>query len=195
MVIGRDEHMISRIKMMALHGMSRDAWQRYSDSGYKHYYVEEAGFKYNMMDLQAAIGLHQLRRIDDYWKRREKIWNRYTEAFSDLNIGLPAPAEKNTRHAYHLFTIRINAEKVGISRDAFLDVMTEQNIGVGVHYLSIPDHPYYRKNFSWRGEDFPHAYAFGKETVSLPISPKLNDQDVEDVISAVRGIILKNKTN
>ncbi len=171
MVISSDEKKISRIKMLALHGLSHDAWERFSDSGYKHYYVEDAGFKYNMMDLQAAIGIHQLRRIDGYWKKRELIWNRYMEALSDLDIGLPAPVEKHTRHAYHLFTIRVDFHKTGISRDSFLEAMTEYNIGVGVHYLSIPEHPYYQKNFSWRAEDFPHACAFGRETVSLPISP------------------------
>lgn len=190
MVVSHDEYIISRIKTMALHGLSHDAWKRFSDSGYKHYYVEEAGFKYNMMDLQAAIGIHQLRRIDEYWKRREKIWNRYGEAFGDLNIGLPAPVEKDTRHAYHLFTIRIDPAKAEITRDGFLKAMTERNIGVGVHYLSIPQHPYYQKRFSWRAEDYPHAYAFGRETVSLPVSPKLTDQDVDDVIAAVRSIIL-----
>ena len=193
MIISRNERKISRIKIMALHGLSHDAWERYSDSGYKHYYVEEAGFKYNMMDLQAAIGIHQLRRIDAYWERRQKIWNRYMGDLKDLNIGLPAVAEKDTRHAYHLFTIRIDPDKVGISRDNFLEAMTERNIGVGVHYLSIPEHPYYRKRFSWRSEDFPHSYAVGRETVSLPISPKLTDRDVEDVIVAVRDIILKNQ--
>jgi dTDP-4-amino-4,6-dideoxygalactose transaminase len=193
MIISSDESLISRIKIMALHGLSRDAWKRYFDSGYRHYYVEEAGFKYNMMDLQAAIGIHQLKRIDEYWKRREKIWHRYMESMSDLNIGLPAPVEDNTRHAYHLFTIRIEPNKIGISRDDFLQAMTERNIGVGVHYLAIPEHPYYQKSFKWRGEDFPHAYAFGRETASLPISPKLTDQDVEDVISAVRGIVLRKE--
>jgi len=193
MVISNDESKISQIKMLALHGLSHDAWTRFSDSGYKHYYVEEAGFKYNMMDLQAAIGIHQLRRIDDYWKKRKKIWNRYLDAFGDLNIGLPASVENDTRHAYHLFTIRINPSNVGISRDEFLEAMTQSNIGVGVHYLSIPEHPYYKKNFSWRVEDFPHAYAFGREAVSLPISPKLTEQDVEDVINAVRKILVNKQ--
>ncbi|MBI5440980.1 MAG: DegT/DnrJ/EryC1/StrS family aminotransferase [Deltaproteobacteria bacterium] len=191
MVISRDEAMISRIKIMALHGLSHDAWKRFSDSGYKHYYVEEVGFKYNMMDLQAAIGLHQLRRIDDYWKRREAIWHRYMEAFSDLDIGLPAPVHEDIRHAYHLFTIRIDPRKIGVSRDGFLDAMTALQIGVGVHYLSIPEHPYYQRSFSWRPEDYPHACAFGRETVSLPLSPGLTDEDVEDVIRAVRRVLQK----
>jgi dTDP-4-amino-4,6-dideoxygalactose transaminase len=189
MVISHDEAMISRIKIMALHGLSQDAWKRFSDSGYKHYYVEEAGFKYNMMDLQAAIGIHQLRRIEESWKRREEIWNRYMVAFADLQIGLPSPVEKNTRHAHHLFTIRIDPGKVGISRDAFLEAMTAHKIGVGVHYLSIPEHPYYQRTFGWRAEDYPHAFAFGREVVSLPLSPKISVQDVDDVIEAVRAIL------
>jgi dTDP-4-amino-4,6-dideoxygalactose transaminase len=194
MVVSHDENLIKRIKIMALHGLSHDAWQRYSDSGYKHYYVEEAGFKYNMMDLQAAIGIHQLKRIEEFWKRREWIWNKYVAALADLDIGLPAPVENDTRHAYHLFTLRINPRKTGMHRDDFLLAMTAKNIGVGVHYLSIPEHPYYQRHLSLKAEDYPHAFTFGRETVSLPISPKLTDQDVDDVISTVRSIILnKNK--
>jgi len=190
MVVSHDENLIKRTKIMALHGLSHDAWQRYSDSGYKHYYVEEVGFKYNMMDLQAAIGIHQLKKIDEYWKRRERIWNKYIGAFADLDIGLPAPVEKDTRHAYHLFTVRINPRQAGMNRDDFLMAMTAKNIGVGVHYLSIPEHPYYQKHLSLKTEDYPHAFSFGRETVSLPISPKLTDQDVDDVINTVRSILL-----
>jgi dTDP-4-amino-4,6-dideoxygalactose transaminase len=189
MVISRDEDMISRIKIMALHGLSRDAWKRFFDRGYKHYYVEEAGFKYNMMDLQAAIGIHQLRRIEGYWRRREKIWMRYMADFGDLDIGLPSAPEANTRHACHLFTVRIDPARTGIGRDDFIEAITERNIGIGVHYLSIPEHPYYRKRFSWRPEDYPNALAFGRETVSLPISPKLTERDVDDVIEAVHDIV------
>jgi dTDP-4-amino-4,6-dideoxygalactose transaminase len=189
MVTSRDNDLISRIKIMALHGLSHDAWKRFSDAGYKHYYVEAAGFKYNMMDLQAAIGIHQLRRIEGSWKRREAIWLKYMEAFADLPIGLPAPVEINTRHAYHLFTVRITPERAGITRDAFLEAMTANNIGVGVHYLSIPEHPYYQKRYSWRSEDYPNASAFGRETVSLPLSPRLSDHDADDVIDAVRSLI------
>jgi dTDP-4-amino-4,6-dideoxygalactose transaminase len=194
MIISRDKQMIDRCRVLALHGMSSDAWARFSDSGYKHYYVVEPGFKYNMTDLQAAIGIHQLKRIEDYWKKREIIWNRYMDALKELDIGLPAPAGKDTRHAYHLFTIRIDKEKVGISRDEFLEVMTESNIGVGVHYVSIPEHPYYQQTFSWKPGDYPNALSYGRETVSLPISPKLTEDDVEDVITAVHDIISHSKS-
>ena len=189
MVLTRDRGKIDRIKMLGLHGMTKDAWKRFSDSGYQHYYVEEAGFKYNMMDLQAAMGIHQLKRVDSYWERRREIWGRYMEAFSGLPIGLPAPPEPNTRHAFHLFQIAIDEARAGISRDGFLDAMTAHRIGVGVHYLSIPEHPYYQRTFGWRPEQYPRAMRLGRETVSLPLSPKLTDRDVDDVINAVRRIL------
>ncbi|MDP3937624.1 MAG: DegT/DnrJ/EryC1/StrS family aminotransferase, partial [Deltaproteobacteria bacterium] len=150
MVLSRDREKIERIKILGLHGLSRDAWKRFSDSGYKHYYVEEAGFKYNMTDLQAAIGIHQLSRVEANWKRRQELWGRYMDAFAGLPIGLPAQPEPDTRHGYHLFQITIDEALAGISRDRFLDAMTAQQIGVGVHYLSIPEHPYYQRTFGWR---------------------------------------------
>lgn len=191
MVIARDEADIERIRILALHGMSKHAWTRFSDEGYKHYHIVECGYKYNMMDLQAAIGIHQLERIEGYWQRRRQIWKRYNEAFAEMPIGLPAAEEPDTRHAYHLYTVMIDEEKCGISRDAFLDVMTACNIGVGVHYLSIPEHPYYQKTYSWKPEEYPHAMRIGRQTVSLPLSAKLTDSDVDDVIEAVKQAIEK----
>jgi len=186
MILTRSAEDASRIKTLALHGMSRDAWKRFSDEGYKHYFVTECGFKYNMMDLQAAIGIHQLKRVESYWKHRQSIWQRYSEAFADLPIGLPTDPEPQTRHAYHLYTIGVDEEKCGISRDDFLNAMTAHNIGVGVHYLSIPEHPYYQKTFGWQPEVYPNAMRTGRQTVSLPISAKLTDEDVQDVIRAVK---------
>jgi dTDP-4-amino-4,6-dideoxygalactose transaminase len=188
MVLAKKEEDIARIKILGLHGMSKDAWKRFSDEGHKHYQVVECGFKYNMMDLQAAIGMHQLKRVKKYWLRRQKIWNRYMKALADLPIALPADPEPQTRHAYHLYTILIDEKKTGISRDAFLNAMTANHIGVGVHYLSIPEHPYYQQTFGWKPEDYPNAMRIGRQTVSLPISAKLTDQDVEDVIEAVERI-------
>lgn len=190
MLVAKNEEDISRIKMLALHGMSKDAWKRFSDEGYKHYYVVECGYKYNMMDLQAAIGIHQLKRVEANWQRRQQVWRAYNDAFSGLPIGLPAPVESDTRHAYHLYTILIDEQKTGINRDGFLNAMTENNIGVGVHYLSIPEHPFYQKTFGWKPEDYPTAMRIGRQTVSLPLSAKLADEDVGDVVEAVRGIIV-----
>ena len=189
MVLARNEDDLARVKVLGLHGMSKDAWKRFSDEGYKHYQVVEAGFKYNMMDIQAAIGIHQLQRVEPYWRRRQEIWNRYTAAFADLPLTLPAAPEADTRHAYHLYTLLIDERRTGIARDRFLDAMTAHNIGVGVHYLSIPEHPYYQKTFGWRPEDFANAMRFGRQTVSIPLSAKLTDEDVGDVISAVQMIV------
>jgi len=191
MVLAHREEDAARIKVLALHGMSKDAWKRFGDEGYKHYFVVECGFKYNMMDVQAAIGIHQLSRVEAYWRRRQEIWNRYNEAFADLPIGLPADPEPDTRHAHHLYTILVDPVKTGISRDAFLDSMTIQNIGVGVHYLSIPEHPYYQQKFDWKPEDYPNAMRIGRQTVSLPLSARMNSQDVADVIAAVQKVVGK----
>ncbi len=189
MVLTRNEGDAARIKILGLHGMSKDAWKRFSDEGYKHYQVVECGFKYNMMDLQAAIGIHQLARVERYWRRREEIWTQYNEAFKNLPIGLPSAIEPNTRHAYHLYTVMIDENRSGLSRDQFLVDMTNHNIGVGVHYQSIPEHPYYQQSFGWKPEDYPNAMAIGRQTVSLPLGAKLTDEDVADVISAVKATV------
>lgn len=189
MVLTKNEEDAARIKTLALHGMSKDAWKRFSDEGYKHYYVTEVGFKYNMMDLQAAIGIHQLKRVEKYWNRRQEIWQHYNEAFSDLPITLTPDPEPDTKHAYHLYTILIDEKKTGINRDEFLNAMTEKNIGTGVHYNSIPEHPYYQKEFDWKPEDYPISMRIGQQTVSLPLSAKLTDEDIEDVIQAVINLL------
>ena len=189
MIVARNEGHIARSKILALHGMSKDAWRRYSDDGYKHYYVVECGFKYNMMDLQAAIGIHQLARIEANWQRRQEIWQIYQKAFVGLPVTCPAEVEAGVRHAFHLYTLLIEKKRCGMSRDQFLNKMTENNIGVGVHYVSIPEHPYYQKRFGWRPEDYPNAMNIGRQTVSLPLSPKLSQQAVEYVVKTVKSLL------
>ncbi len=189
MVIARDEDAIGRVKMLALHGMRQDAWHRFSDSGFKHYQVLECGFKYNMMDLQAAIGIHQLARLERNWQRRRQIWDRYQQAFAELAIVCPEEPEPMTRHAYHLYTLLVDEQESRLDRDTFLNEITQENIGVGVHYLSIPEHPYYQKTFGWHPSDYPNALRVGRQTVSLPLSAKLTDKDVDDVIVAVRRVL------
>lgn len=193
MILAQREEDIARAKILSLHGMSKDAWRRYSDEGYKHYYVVECGFKYNMMDLQAAIGIHQLKRVEENWLRRQKIWNRYQVAFADLPVVTPSEPEADTRHGYHLYTLLIDEKKCGLTRDQFLDAMTANNIGAGVHYLSIPEHPYYQDRFNWRPEDYPNAMRIGRQTISLPFSPKLTEKDVDDVINTVHQILYAHK--
>ncbi len=192
MVLARNEKDLGRIKTLGLHGMSVDAWKRFGDEGYKHYMVVEAGFKYNMMDLQAAIGIHQLERVEKYRKRRKEVWAKYDKALAKLPLTLPAPEEPDTVHARHLYTILVDEAVTGIERDKFLQNITAQNIGVGVHYLSVPEHPYYKERFGWKPEDYPNATHIGRTTVSLPLSAKLSDKDVDDVVQAV-NIALESK--
>ncbi len=186
MILAKREGDIDRLKVLALHGMNKDAWRRFGDEGFKHYHIVECGFKYNMMDIQAAMGIHQLRRVGTCWDKRAAIWQHYMDALSDLPIGLPAPVEENTRHAYHLFTVMVDEHCAGVSRDEFLDRMTAEGIGVGVHYVSLPEHPFYQRTFGWNPKDFPNAAKIGRQTVSIPISPKLNKQDINDIINAVK---------
>ncbi len=188
MIISNDRQAIERCKIMALHGMSADAWARFSDAGYKHYQVVDHGFKYNMMDIQAAMGIHQLARVEQYWTRRATIWERYTKAFAHTGLGLPASPDTDSRHACHLYPVRVSSRHCGIARDAMLEALQARNIGVGVHYLAVPEHPYYQHRFGWRPESTPIATDYGRETVSLPLSAKLTDRDVDDVIEAVCAV-------
>lgn len=190
MILTKKEKNAALVKNLALHGMSKDAWKRFSDDGYKHYQVVHAGFKYNMMDLQAAIGIHQLKRVEEHWQRRKILWKLYKEALKDLPLRLPAEPLLNIKHGYHLFSILID-EKAGITRDAFLLAMHNENIGTGVHYRSVPSHPYYKKTFHWRASDYPHSKQIGEQTVSIPFSAKLSDSDTNDVIKAVKRILSK----
>jgi dTDP-4-amino-4,6-dideoxygalactose transaminase len=191
MIVTDNEDYANKIKVLALHGMNKDAWNRFGDKGYKHYEVVYAGYKYNMMDMQAAIGIHQLPRIDKYWKIRQKIWNRYNQAFRDLPVFTPAPPEPNTKHAYHLYTLLLDIDNLKISRDQFLDEITRRNVGVGVRYIALHLHPYYQQTFGCKKGDFPNAEWISDRTVSLPLSAKLTDQDVDDVVDAVKGVLVK----
>lgn len=186
MVVTPNAEHAARIKVLALHGMTKDAWRRFSDEGYRHYGVVDAGYKYNMMDIQAAIGIHQLDRVAEGARRREQLWSRYDEAFAELPIRTPATSEVGTVHARHLYTILVDEPTSGVARDEFLSRMNKQNVGVGVHYLSVPEHPYYRERFGWLLEDYPHAARLGRSIVSLPLSSGLTDDDADDVIEAVR---------
>ena len=146
MVVTNNDKYAEMIKIMSLHGMDKDAWQRFGDTstskGYKHYKITLPGYKYNMMDIQAALGIHQLPRIDRYWKRRQEIWNRYNESFKDLPVFTPIPAEPDTRHAYHLYPLLLDIDRLNITRDQFPYEMNSRKIGVGVpHFLSPINFP------------------------------------------------------
>jgi dTDP-4-amino-4,6-dideoxygalactose transaminase len=184
-----DPELAARIKTFGLHGMSRDAWKRFSDAGYRHYQVEYPGFKYNMMDIQAAIGLHQFERLPAWLRRREQVWARYDEAFADLPVDTPAPAAADQVHARHLYTLMVDEARAGISRDGLMAALHRQGIGTGCHYVGVHLQPYYVRAFGYRPEDFPNATWISERTVSLPLSPFLADGDVDDVVAAVRSAV------
>lgn len=186
-----NQEVADKIKIYALHGMDKDAWKRYSDDGFKHYQVVYPGFKYNMMDLQAAIGMHQLDRIEQYWNRRQEIWKMYNQAFSELPVITPKDPEPETKHAYHLYTLLIDKDKAGIDRDSLQEALHQENIGTGIHFIALHLHKYYQERFGFKRGDFPNAEYVSDRTISLPMSAALSDQDVEDVISAVRKILKK----
>lgn len=189
MVIARSVEAIERIKILSLHGMTKDAWHRFGDQGYKHYQVVDAGFKYNMMDLQAAIGIHQLSRVEPAWERRREIWARYQEAFADAPVGTPSDPAADTRHGHHLYTLTIDADTCGLTRDEFLVRMQESGIGVGVHYQCLAVQPYYIEQFDWRRDDYPVASLFGDTTVSLPLTSRLTESEVNYIIDSTRAIV------
>jgi len=190
MLVSADPALAARAKTLGLHGMSHDAWKRFSDEGYVHYEVTDAGFKYNMTDLQASLGIHQLARLEASLRRREQIWRRYDEAFAELPLETPPPAAPGTRHARHLYQLRVEPERLLLSRDRFLAALHAEGIGGGVHYRALVEHAFYRERLGVAAEAFPHALGIGRRTFSIPLSAGLSDADVSDVIEAVRRIAL-----
>ncbi len=188
-VTTEDDDIASWIRVAGLHGMSKDAWKRYSDEGFRHYEVEFPGFKYNMMDLQAALGIHQLARVEENWQQRRKRWQQYLERLSPLPLLLPSPVEEGDRHAYHLFIVQVDASRVAWSRDEIQQALHAENIGTGIHYRALHLHPYYRDRFKLSPEQIPEAAAISERTLSLPFSTKLSDDDVEDVFIGLEKVL------
>ncbi len=186
MVTTEREDWAVELERWALHGLSRGAWKRYSDEGFKHYQVVHPGYKYNMMDIQAALGIHQIGRLERYHARREEIWKAYDEAFADLPVFTPAPTEPDTVHARHLYTLLIDIDTLGVDRDSVQQSLQDDNIGTGIHFIALHLHPYYQETYGCCRGDFPNAEWISDRTLSLPLSAKLTDDDVDDVIAAVR---------
>ncbi|HET7393800.1 MAG TPA: DegT/DnrJ/EryC1/StrS family aminotransferase [Candidatus Binatia bacterium] len=175
-----------RMRMMSLHGISHDAWKRYTKEGSWYYEVLYPGFKYNLTDLAAAIGGEQLKKCGDFWQARQRIAMIYANAFAELDgVQLPAcPAD--VQHAWHLFVIQLELDHLNADRNRFLEALREKEIGTSVHFIPLHLHPYYRDKFGYKPADFPHASAVFERIFSLPIYPKMSESDVERVIDAVK---------
>ncbi|HKV98037.1 MAG TPA: DegT/DnrJ/EryC1/StrS aminotransferase family protein [Gammaproteobacteria bacterium] len=184
---------VEKARVLSLHGMSRDAWQRYGKGGSWYYEITMPGFKYNMTDIQAAMGLVQLGKLRDFQARRCQIVKLYNEAFSDIPA-LQVPTERNyVEHAWHLYVLRLNQESLTIGRDQFIEELRQRNIGSSVHFIPLHLHPYYRDKYGYQPEDFPVAYSNYQRLLSLPLHPKLTDDDVADVIEAVCDVVRSHR--
>lgn len=174
----------------ALHGLSADAWKRYSTAGFKPYEAVYPGYKINMTDIQASLGLPQLKSINKNLKIRNQIWKQYQKTFLDLpDVQTPAPDEPDTVHARHLYALVLKPEMLKINRNKFVAALQAEGIGTGVHFTPVHLHPYYRQTFGYKLGDFPNAELIGLNTFSLPIYPTMNSQDITDVINAVTKLV------
>ncbi len=193
MVATDDDAAAKWIKLMRLHGIDRDAWDRYTTKGAAwHYDVVAPGYKYNMTDMAAAMGIHQLAKAETYRLRREAIAERYFGGLAGLPVQLPARAPGRDRHAWHLFVIRLRAEQLTINRQQFIDKMTAAGIGTGVHFIPLHLQTYWRERYRLQPEDFPVAKDAYERAVSLPIYPGMSDAEVDRVIYATREILEKH---
>ncbi len=178
-----------RVRIMALHGISKDAWKRYTAEGSWYYEIVAPGFKYNMTDIAAGMGLVQLRKADRMRQRREEIAKKYHQAFEAIPA-LQTPIDfPDRQHAWHLYMLRLNLDFLNIDRARFIDELKSRRIGSSVHFIPLHLHPYYRQRYGYRPEDYPVAYRQYLREVSLPIFSKMTEQDVEDVISAIGEIV------
>ncbi|MDP2709619.1 MAG: DegT/DnrJ/EryC1/StrS family aminotransferase [Solirubrobacteraceae bacterium] len=180
-----DAAVAERVERLAMHGLSAGAWERFSDAGHRHYDVVEPGFKCNMTDVQAALGLHQLPMLDAWIDRRAELWQGYDERLADLPLRTPLAPATGTRHARHLYTVEL-ADDAPCSRDELLRALHESRVGAGVHYRGVHLHPYYRDRYGLAPERFPVATSISQRTLSLPLGSQLGDGDLDDVAAALR---------
>lgn len=189
MVVTRDPAIAARCRVMRLHGISRDAFDRYvSTKPSWHYEVVAPGFKYNLTDLAASLGIHQLRKANAFQARRTAIAARYDAALKDLPLVMPPHAPAGEVHAWHLYVLRL-AEGASMGRDAFIEQMAARGIGCSVHFIPLHLHPYWRDTYRLAPDDFPHAHANFRAAVSLPLYTRMSDDDVERVVAAVRAVL------
>jgi dTDP-4-amino-4,6-dideoxygalactose transaminase len=189
MVVTHDDQLHEKMKRLCLHGISKDAWNRYSEHGNWYYEVVECGFKYNLSDIQSSLGIHQLRKIERFTAMRASIARTYNEAFAGIpELELP-PGGSNSRHAWHLYPLRLNLERLNIDRDEFIRQLRGRNIGTSVHFIPIPLHPYFAPFASLPHNQCPKALRLYPRLISLPLYPGMTDGQVDHVIQSTRDIV------
>lgn len=193
MVVTENDEWAERMKTMRLHGISRDVFDRYASTAPSWYYeVVAPGFKYNMPDLAAALGIHQLKKAETFRVKRESIARQYNQAFADLPLRIPYVAKPQDTHSWHLYVIQLELERLRITRNRFIELMSEAGIGTSVHFIPLHFHPYWRDRYSLKPEDFPASTEAYQRVVSLPIYPKMREQDVQRTIDTVSSILLNH---
>ncbi len=194
MICTDNDQWADRCRIMSLHGISRDAWKRYTADGSWAYEIIAPGYKYNMTDVAAAMGLAQLHKLERMWARRQTIAETYTAAFGRMaEVQTPEAAAPGDQHAWHLYLLRLNLDRLKINRAQFIESLKALNIGASVHFIPLHLHPYYRDTYGYRPEDFPVAFREYQRVVSLPIYSRMTDQDVQDVIDAVTAIVADSR--
>jgi dTDP-4-amino-4,6-dideoxygalactose transaminase len=179
----------ARMRSMSLHGLSRDAWNRYTAQGSWGYEIVSPGFKYNLSDMAAALGIPQLQKSDRFWKIRERYAGLYRDGLSDLSEVILPTAADHVQHAWHLYVIQLRPERLRIERDRMIDLLKKEGIGCSVHFIPLHLHPYYRETWGYRPADLPVASKVFERIISLPLYPKMTEADVQRVITAVRKLI------
>lgn len=193
MVTTDDPDQADRIRRMSLHGLSRDAWKRYTNQGSWYYDIVAPGFKYNLTDMAAALGLTQLHKAERFWKTRERYAALYAEEFRDLPEITPLMIHDDVQHAWHLYVIQLDLDRLRISRQTFIEGLQQKQIGCSVHFIPLHLHPYYRETGHYSRADFPVASQAFDRMVSLPLYSKMSEEDVHRTIQAVRELILKGR--
>jgi perosamine synthetase len=194
MITTNNDAWAERCRVMSLHGISHDAWKRYTAEGNWYYEIVAPGYKYNLTDVAAAMGVAQLRKAARMLERRAEIARRYTEAFRHLPALETPTVLPGNQSAWQLYILRLNTDRLAIDRAKFIDELKARNIGASVHFIPLHLHPYYRETYGYRPEDFPLAYREYRRALSLPIYSKMSDQDVNDVIEAVREIVAQARS-
>ena len=184
-----DPELVDKARVLALHGMSRDAWKRFGREGSWDYDLVAAGFKCNMTDIQASLGQHQLRKLDGFHARRREIAQRYTDAFADVAALEPPSERPGMTSSWHIYVLRLRPELLHIDRAAFIEALKERNIGTSVHYRPLHMMSYYSERFGYAPDDLPVSRDAFERMMSIPLSPRLSDADVEDVIGIVQELV------
>jgi len=182
-----------KMGMLRLHGISRDAWQRYSKEGTWYYEVLDAGCKYNMTDIQAALGLAQLRKLDWMWQMRKEIAAKYNEAFGNTEQLITPFLKYDRESAWHLYALKLNLESLSIDRERFINELSARGIGASVHFIPLYRHPFYARCYGYRGEDYPESEWIYERVISLPIYPGMMEEDVAGVADVVLYLASKFK--